>query len=312
VLLVLLVVLAVCAAPAGATYPGTNGLIVFQRSLHPNPPADLYVTAPDGSGAHKVFATPKDESDAGFSPTGPQLAFTRASRTTQPQIYVGDLNTGQTRKLTSLHDGAVAPSFSPDGSRIAFFGATRPGPKDAPPPLQIFVINADGTGQRQLTHDRFFTFDPDWSPDGTKIVFMESRQVGKDTFQNRLAVINADGTGRKALTSFSGPGEINAKWFPDGKRIVFERQKAKDSDIMVMNADGTGVKPLLATRAWETNPIPSPDGTKIVFTSDRDRRGPERLGSGFEVYTMNADGTGITRLTNNHRPDIFPDWQRLP
>jgi Tol biopolymer transport system component len=68
----------------------------------------------------------------------------------------------------------------------------------------------------------------------------------------------------------------------------------------------------LSTKAWETNPIPSPDGTRILFTSDRDRRGPDRLGPGFEVYTMAVDGTGIVRLTKNRAPDIFPDWQRLP
>jgi Tol biopolymer transport system component len=79
-----------------------------------------------------------------------------------------------------------------------------------------------------------------------------------------------------------------------------------------MSADGGPVRTILATRAWETNPVPSPDGTRIVFTSDRDRRGRERLGPGFEVYTMAVDGSDIVRLTNNRRPDIFPDWQRLP
>lgn len=50
----------------------------------------------------------------------------------------------------------------------------------------------------------------------------------------------------------------------------------------------------------------------FVFTSDRDRPGRDRLGPGFEVYTMAVDGSDIVRLTNNRRPDIFPDWQRLP
>ena len=49
-----------------------------------------------------------------------------------------------------------------------------------------------------------------------------------------------------------------------------------------------------------------------MFTSDRDRRGPERLGPGFEIYTMAIDGSDIVRVTNNRKLDIFPDWQRLP
>ena len=54
------------------------------------------------------------------------------------------------------------------------------------------------------------------------------------------------------------------------------------------------------------------DGRRIVFTSDRDRPGRERLGRGFDVYTMAVDGTDIRRVTNNRSPDIFSDWQRLP
>jgi Tol biopolymer transport system component len=58
--------------------------------------------------------------------------------------------------------------------------------------------------------------------------------------------------------------------------------------------------------------VPSPDGTRIVFSGNLDRRGGDRLSINFELYTMAVDGTDIDRITNNRRPDIFPDWQRLP
>jgi Tol biopolymer transport system component len=125
--------------------------------------------------------------------------------------------------------------------------------------------------------------------------------------------MNADGTGRRAITSYGGRDEINPKWMPDGRTIVFERlqERGTRSDIVAIGAGGGPQRTILATPAWETNPVPSPDGTRIVFTSDRDRRGRERLGSGFEVYTMALDGSSVARLTNNRRSDIFPDWQRL-
>jgi Tol biopolymer transport system component len=63
---------------------------------------------------------------------------------------------------------------------------------------------------------------------------------------------------------------------------------------------------------WDTNPIPSPDGTRILFTSDHDRRARDRINPGFEVYTMAVDGSDVVRLTNNRSIDFFPDWQRLP
>ena len=101
---------------------------------------------------------------------------------------------------------------------------------------------------------------------------------------------------------------------PDGQTIVFEEAKRRGtrSDIVAMSANGGPPRALLATPAWETNPIPSPDGTRILFTSDRDRRGRDRLGPGFELYTMALDGSAVVRLTDNRQPDIFPDWQRLP
>ena len=88
---------------------------------------------------------------------------------------------------------------------------------------------------------------------------------------------------------------------PDGKSIVFEqlREKSPRSDIASIAPDGKNVRTILSTKAWETNPVPSPDGTRIVFTSDRDRRGRDRLSAGFEVYTMAVDGTDIVRVTNN-------------
>jgi Tol biopolymer transport system component len=117
---------------------------------------------------------------------------------------------------------------------------------------------------------------------------------------------------------------LNANWSPDGTRIVFEIASAnppgntggsrRQSDIAVMNADGTGVRRLTRTPALETNPVWSPDGRLIAFTGDRHvRRGKrERWGPDFELYVMRANGSHIRRLTRNSLPDLVPDWQPLP
>jgi Tol biopolymer transport system component len=313
-----LVLCALLAAPAAATPPGQNGLIVWQRESARTLP-HLRVAGPDGSGARKVFDRPRfGEFEGAFSPIDPTtMVFSRFGRRPfSDDVFVGNLVTGAVTRFRRPRTADIAPTVSPDGTRIAYFTVLRPKNLDdeGPPPLQrIHVMGVDGSGDRAITPRRRLCFDPDWSPDGTKIVYTELRIRG-ERGQNRLAVMNADGSGRRTLTAYGGVDEVNPKWMPDGQTIVFEqlRERGRRSDIAAIDAGGGPVRRILATNAWETNPIPSPDGTRIAFTSDRDRRGPERLGPGFEVYTIAADGTDIVRLTDNGVSDIFPDWQRLP
>jgi TolB protein len=87
----------------------------------------------------------------------------------------------------------------------------------------------------------------------------------------------------------------------------------KQSDLALMYFDGSDKRKLTTTKVYETNPSFAPDGARIAFTSDRDNRrlSKDRLGRGFELYTMALDGSGIKRLTDNRQPDLFPDWQVL-
>jgi Tol biopolymer transport system component len=310
---------AALAAPAAATPPGTNGLITWQREARNGPP-HLWVAAPDGSGARRVFASRNQaEFEGAFSPASANVyVFSRGGRGPfSENIYLGDLTTGAVRRIVSARSADIAPTVSPDGTRIAYFGVPRPKVLDEdrpPPPERLHVASIDGSGDRAITPSSVRSIDPDWSPDGTRLVYAETRITGPRSADNRLMIVNADGSGRRVLTPFAGTNEINPKWMPDGQTIVFEtlKQTGTKSDIVAIDAAGGPVRTILATSAWETNPIPSPDGTRILFTSDRNRRGKDRLGFGFELYTMALDGSGIVRLTNNARPDIFPDWQRLP
>jgi TolB protein len=144
---------------------------------------------------------------------------------------------------------------------------------------------------------------PNWSPDGTKIVFYSERN-GQPA---DLFVINADGTGERQLTH-TPAAEGYPSWSPDGRRIAYEADSPDGSfDVYVMNADGSNVTRLTTDPRRDVGPAWSPDGTKIAFMSDR-------ASQEFEIYQMNADGSNVERLTDgatNWFPQYSPDGTRL-
>ena len=187
------------------------------------------------------------------------------------------------------------PAWSPDGSRIAFTS-------DRDGSVDIYVMNADGSGVTRLTNDAAWSLIPAWSPDGSRIAFTSSRG---DSLEIR--VMRADGSGVTRLTGGSEWNDASPAWSPDGSRIAFQSDRGTyDSDpdtydnfqIHVMNADGSGVTRLTRDSDWDDGfPAWSPDGSRIAFASDR------ADGFNYQVYVMNADGSGVTRLTGG------PGWE---
>ncbi len=302
---------AAIGVPALATPPGTNGKLVFERPTRTG--TDMRTIAADGSADTRLAHVRGAGGDSSWSPDGSKVAFTRA---TDPEkgpyeIWVVNADGSGIKRLTRHRGFSIAPAWSPDGTKIVY--ASGPGR----PPMRLRVMNADGSDNRALTSNRGEDyFDPQWSPDGANIAFGIGRE-GRRGFDLSIGVIDADDGGNlRRLTARGGADEVNPNWSPDGATIAFERNDRfpeRQSDIWLMNADGSGERAVTTTSVYETNPVYSPDGTRIAFTGDRDNRrlSKERLGRGFELYTMALDGTDIVRVTTNRRPDLFPDWQPL-
>jgi Tol biopolymer transport system component len=180
-------------------------------------------------------------------------------------------------------------------------------------PGRIQVINADGTGQAQLTAGgTIIDDDPVYSPDGSKIAF--SRMNG---FRTDVCVMNADGTNVLTVTSSEVMPESHNRdpsWSPDGTKLVFISNRSGSRKIEIWKANADGSEPLRLTTSnqissdgqgpifsFDSDPAWSPDGSKIAFVSNRD-------GHDTELYVMNADGSNPLRLTDDGLDDHMPAW----
>jgi Tol biopolymer transport system component len=261
---------------------------------------ELLVMNADGSGRTQLttgHGTLTDKiRDYRWSPDGSIIAFEADTvedwRTCcRPQIWLVHADGSGLR----LFADGWSPSWSPDGRRIAFNNAHS----------QILVLNADGTGPKQLTNQPIGAVHPSWSPDGGSIAF---EIYADERGRNEIAVMNTDGGDLRNLTQGRGYYDQNPTWSPDGRQIVFqtaERGDDPDFEIGIMNRDGTGRANLTNDPLWsDLGPTWSPDGRKIAFSKVFDD-GRGAFHHDIEIYVMNADGSG--RINVSNRLDTW-DW----
>ncbi len=203
---------------------------------------------------------------------------------------------GSLRKIASgqREGGGDGLAWSPDGRRIAFLS-------DRDGDFDLYVMNADGTGQRNLTRKPGFDSDPVWSPDGRRIAYVSKPDRKGATRGRGIYVMNADGSAQRMLARGGCCGSPIA-WSPDGRKIAFRTDRDGNGEIYVMNADGSRQLRLTRNRVSDGHPTWSPDGRKIMFV-----RAEFRYGNS-EIFVVNPDGTGQRNLTRNPAEDSAPAW----
>jgi Tol biopolymer transport system component len=223
-----------------------GGLLYIREGSQPGN-YDVWVANPDGTNGRNLTPDPASETEPDWSPDGRRVVYAAMPSRCQGSACQSDLYTidreGSRRvRLTRTLQDETAPDWSPDGTRIAY--TRRDGDR-----LTVWVMRADGSGQRPLSADP--GTDPDWAPDGKRLLYLHDGSGGQS-----LYTINADGSARRRL------GSLNlvrtARWSPDGTRIALTAHDA----VWILNADGGGLRRIRQSGAY---PSWSPNGRQLVF-----------------------------------------------
>jgi hypothetical protein len=165
---------------------------------------------------------------------------------------------------------------------------------------EIYSCKTDGSNILRLTNDDGRDDYPAWSPDGSKIAFVSDRSGNRE-----LYIMNWDGSNVVRKT-FSGSGAEYPAWSPDGSKIVYSSLSNGSMDIWVVPSTNGSPSLLFSAPGYDTQPAWSPDGNKIALVSDW-----AAYDFVYDIYTINANGTGFTALTGNifnHEDYTSPSW----
>lgn len=167
---------------------------------------------------------------------------------------------------------------------------------------EIYAASIVLDDHQNITNHPAQDHSPAFLRNSTKIAFVSDRDGNKEIYSQDLS------TGTLTRLTFNSVPDDMPAWSGDGTKLAFVREVAPGhTQIFVMNANGTGQTNISNTPRSDTQPNWRPTQNQLVFASDRDAKyGP---GTYLEVYRMNGDGTGVTRLTfNDDGIDYYPTW----
>src|SRR5688572_1052353 len=279
------------------TSNGPSGSVTFHSQRDGN--FNIYRMNLDDLEQIRITDDTAADTQPDLSPNGQQIVFvsnrlTPTNLEGDTEIFVMSADGSDVRQLTSNGASAVEgwPRWSPNGRQIAFH-SNRTGN------YEIYIINADGMGETRVTTYSGVDQFPEWSPSGRQLAIRRDHDV--------YVIDAADGENPARLTTHMALDQM-AAWSPNGKQLAFMSLREGYCSVFLMNADGseqanlTPKDPADPASAWCSRaPSWSTNGQQILFMSFRPSTGGDA-----EVFVMNADGSGQTRLTFTRGEDGIP------
>lgn len=253
---------------------------------------EIYTQNFDGTNRVRLTTNSLVDANPSFNRTGTQIIWDSNRSNSRYEIYKMNADGSETSRLTNVAGNNQSPKFSPDNSKIAFT-SFRAGKRN------IFIMNADGSNQMQLTFLTAFLHyaaNASFNQDGTRIAFESQRgSLGSENLE--IYSMNADGTGETRLTTATGKDQTPSYSF-DGSKIVFVSFRDGESlggEIYTMNADGSNQTRLTTNTSADLEPKFTPDGSRIMYFSAGSQ----------SIMIMNADGSNPMLVTGGGAPASF-------
>lgn len=247
----------------------------------------IWVRDVKGKMDYQLTKTPVDKRYPDWSPDGKRLIY----RTNNGNLFLISSDGNDEKKILTKFENLNNPKWSPDNKRLTF-SRYRTDIKDD---SDIWISDLNGGNPVMLTNNPGLQYQPGWSPDGKKIIFVSGKEPGR----HQIIIMDLSNKSSQPLTDNNYYHMLPA-WSPDGEEIAFTANRSGNYDIWIAGSDGGNLRQLTKHKGFDTSPAWSPDGSKIAFVSDRS--------GNLHIWLMDSDRSNLRQLTRGEIESRDPAW----
>ena len=256
----------------------------------------IWVVEANGENKKQITFSQEDKRDPGWTEDGKKIAF----RTNNSELFTIDLDGSHQERILEKYGVIASPTFSKKTNEIVFVRFD-PRLTDV---SDIWKSDGEGKNVVLLTKDNKPKFQPCFSPDGGKIVFVKADDDRKNYHLWLMSASRGQSDGQNAAQITQGKGfDTLPDFSPDGETIAFTSNRGGDFDIYTVDLGTKKVAQLTNNSSLDTSSSFSPDGERIVFVSNRS--------GNQQIWLVNKDGSGLNQLTFEKDDSVDPAWGEI-